>query len=142
MSKETIVVNTGSGSDLETFNKGASDSAAVGRALDQRDRRNREQNRAADWVAESRAQADNLAVRTKRADTGTFEIPPTRSRRDALGYYHKRKDEHRQVGLGSRSAADSFGYMTVAYEKPRGKESISSRREDRRSSATHWSDNR
>lgn len=42
---------------------------------------------------------------------------------DALGYYHERKDEQRDVGLGpehdwSSHGADAFGLMAVAYEAP------------------------
>jgi phage terminase large subunit len=44
-------------------------------------------------------------------------------RADALGYYHEKKDEARDVGLGpehdwSSHAADAFGLMAVAYEEP------------------------
>jgi phage terminase large subunit len=43
--------------------------------------------------------------------------------RDALGYFHERKDENRNVGLGpehdwSSHAADAFGYLSVSYEEP------------------------
>jgi phage terminase large subunit len=42
---------------------------------------------------------------------------------DALGYYHERKDEKRNVGLGpehdwASHGADAFGLMAVAYEEP------------------------
>lgn len=42
---------------------------------------------------------------------------------DALGYYHERKDETRNVGLGpehdwSSHAADAFGLMAIVYEEP------------------------
>lgn len=42
---------------------------------------------------------------------------------DALGWYHEKKDEHRNIGLGpehdwSSHAADAFGLMCVAYEEP------------------------
>jgi phage terminase large subunit len=42
---------------------------------------------------------------------------------DALGYYHERKDEARNVGLGpehdwSSHGADAFGLMAVDYEAP------------------------
>lgn len=42
---------------------------------------------------------------------------------DALGYYHERKDENRNVGLGpehdwSSHAADAFGLMAIVYEEP------------------------
>lgn len=43
---------------------------------------------------------------------------------DALGWYHERKDEHRNIGLGpehdwASHGADAFGLMCVAYEEPR-----------------------
>jgi phage terminase large subunit len=43
---------------------------------------------------------------------------------DALGWYHEKKDEKRNIGLGpehdwSSHAADAFGLMCVAYEAPR-----------------------
>lgn len=52
-----------------------------------------------------------------------FNEPTTEAGRDALGYYHERKDETRNVGLGpehdwSSHAADAFGLMAVAYEEP------------------------
>ena len=52
-----------------------------------------------------------------------FNEKTTEAGRDALGYYHERKDENRNVGLGpehdwSSHCADSFGYMAVSYEEP------------------------
>jgi phage terminase large subunit len=52
-----------------------------------------------------------------------FNEATTEPGRDALGFYHERKDEARGVGLGpdhdwSSHAADSFGLMAVAYEEP------------------------
>lgn len=46
---------------------------------------------------------------------------------DALGWYHEKKDETRNIGLGpehdwSSHAADSFGLMCVAYEEPKVKQ--------------------
>lgn len=46
---------------------------------------------------------------------------------DALGWYHEKKDETRNIGLGpehdwSSHAADSFGLMCVAYEEPKIKQ--------------------
>lgn len=43
---------------------------------------------------------------------------------EALGWYHEKKDEARNIGLGpehdwSSHAADSFGLMAVHYEEPR-----------------------
>jgi phage terminase large subunit len=45
---------------------------------------------------------------------------------DALGWYHEKKDEARNVGLGpehdwASHGADAFGLMCVAYEEPTGK---------------------
>jgi phage terminase large subunit len=42
---------------------------------------------------------------------------------DALGWYHEKRDEHRNIGLGpehdwASHAADAFGLMCVAYEDP------------------------
>ncbi len=54
-----------------------------------------------------------------------FNEATTEAGRDALGYYHERKDEARGAGLGpehdwSSHSADAFGLMCVAYEIPRG----------------------
>lgn len=43
---------------------------------------------------------------------------------DALGWYHEKKDETRNIGLGpehdwASHGADAFGYMCVAYEEPK-----------------------
>ena len=52
-----------------------------------------------------------------------FNEATTEAGRDALGYYHERKDEVRNVGLGpehdwSSHAADAFGLMAICYEEP------------------------
>lgn len=52
-----------------------------------------------------------------------FNAETTEPGRDALGFYHERKDETRNVGLGpdhdwSSHAADAFGLMAVCYEEP------------------------
>jgi phage terminase large subunit len=52
-----------------------------------------------------------------------FNEDTTEPGRDALGYYHERKDEERNVGLGpehdwSSNAADAFGLMAIKYEEP------------------------
>jgi phage terminase large subunit len=52
-----------------------------------------------------------------------FNEATTEAGRDALGYYHEKKDEQRDVGLGpehdwSSHAADAFGLMAIAYEEP------------------------
>jgi phage terminase large subunit len=52
-----------------------------------------------------------------------FNEATTEAGRDALGFYHERKDETRNVGLGpehdwSSHAADAFGLMAICYEEP------------------------
>lgn len=52
-----------------------------------------------------------------------FNESTTEAGRDALGYYHERKDETRNIGLGpehdwSSHCADAFGLMAVCYEEP------------------------
>ncbi len=52
-----------------------------------------------------------------------FDDVKTEPGRDALGYYHERRDETRNVGLGpehdwSSHAADAFGLLAIAYEAP------------------------
>jgi phage terminase large subunit len=52
-----------------------------------------------------------------------FNEDTTEAGRDALGYYHERKDETRNVGLGpehdwSSNGADAFGLMAIVYEEP------------------------
>ena len=55
-----------------------------------------------------------------------FNEATTESLRDALGFYHERRHEQRDVGLGpdhdwSSHFADAFGLMSVAYELQPGK---------------------
>lgn len=55
-----------------------------------------------------------------------FNESTTEGGRDALGWYHEKRDEQRGIGLGpehdwSSHSADSFGLMCVAYEEPQGK---------------------
>jgi len=52
-----------------------------------------------------------------------FNEDTTEPGRDALGFYHERKDEARNVGLGpdhdwSSHAADALGLMAICYEEP------------------------
>ena len=54
-----------------------------------------------------------------------FNEATTEAGRDALGFYHERKDEQRNVGLGpehdwSSHCADAFGLMAICYEGPEG----------------------
>lgn len=53
-----------------------------------------------------------------------FNAATTEPGRDALGWYHEKKDEDRGIGLGpehdwASHAADAFGLMCVAYETPK-----------------------
>lgn len=55
-----------------------------------------------------------------------FNEPSTEAGRAALGYYHEKRDENRDIGLGpdhdwSSHSADAFGLMCVAYEEPKAK---------------------
>lgn len=52
-----------------------------------------------------------------------FNEDTTEPGRDALGYYHERRDEIRSIGLGpdhdwSSHCADAFGLMAISYEMP------------------------
>jgi phage terminase large subunit len=52
-----------------------------------------------------------------------FNADTTEAGREALGWYHEKKDEIRQIGLGpyhdwSSNGADAFGLMCVVYEEP------------------------
>jgi phage terminase large subunit len=52
-----------------------------------------------------------------------FHEQNTEAGRDALGFYHEKKDETRNIGLGpehdwSSHGADSFGLMACCYEEP------------------------
>ena len=62
-----------------------------------------------------------------------FNEATTEPGREALGWYHEKKDEVRNVGLGpdhdwSSHGADSFGLMAVCYEEPREKRKAPPRR--------------
>lgn len=55
-----------------------------------------------------------------------FNEGTTGAGRDALGAYHERRDEERNVGLGpehdwSSHGADAFGLMAIDYEAPRAR---------------------
>jgi phage terminase large subunit len=55
-----------------------------------------------------------------------FDEATTSGGRDALGWYHEKRDEQRGIGLGpehdfSSHGSDAFGMMCVAYEAPAGK---------------------
>lgn len=71
-----------------------------------------------------------------------FDEETTLAGREAIGWYHEKKDEIRGVGLGpehdwSSHGSDAFGLMCVVYEQPRiqGRQS---RYGGRSSSSTSW----
>lgn len=56
-----------------------------------------------------------------------FNEATTEAGRDALGWYHEKRDAERNIGLGpehdwSSHAADAFGLMAVVYELPKTKD--------------------
>lgn len=66
-----------------------------------------------------------------------FNADATEAGREALGFYHEKRDEVRGIGLGpdhdwSSHSADAFGLMAVAYEEPIIKQN------DRPRRSAHW----
>lgn len=64
-----------------------------------------------------------------RFDRCWFNADTTEAGRDALGWYHEKKDEARGIGLGpehdwASHGADAFGLMCVAYEEPKAYEPL------------------
>lgn len=58
-----------------------------------------------------------------------FNADTTEGGREALGWYHEKKDDQRNIGLGpehdwSSHGADAFGLMAVAYEEPKKSQKI------------------
>ena len=58
-----------------------------------------------------------------------FNEVPTDPGRAALGWYHERKDDQRDIGLGpehdwASHGADAFGLMAIAHELPRQSKKI------------------
>jgi len=56
-----------------------------------------------------------------------FNEETTQAGRDALGWYHEKRDEQRGIGLGpehdwASHGADAFGLMCVAYDEPKKKD--------------------
>lgn len=52
-----------------------------------------------------------------------FDETPTQAGREALGWYHEKRDEIRGIGLGpehdwASHSSDAFGLMCIAYEQP------------------------
>jgi len=55
-----------------------------------------------------------------------FNEATTQAGLDALGWYHEKRDEHRNIGLGpdhdwASHCADAWGLLCVAYEAPKTK---------------------
>jgi phage terminase large subunit len=53
-----------------------------------------------------------------------FNEKTTEAGRAALGWYHEKRDENRNIGLGpehdwASHGADAIGLMAIAYEAPR-----------------------
>lgn len=72
-----------------------------------------------------------------------FNEATTEPGREALGYYHERKDEARNVGLGpnhdwSSHAADAFGQMAIVYEEPRGPQNEGRRQFNSYEGSSSW----
>ena len=61
-----------------------------------------------------------------------FNVDTCQAGLDALGWYHEKRDDARNIGLGpdhdwSSHAADSAGLMAIAYEAPREKRPVVTR---------------
>lgn len=72
-----------------------------------------------------------------------FDEGKTESGRDALGFYHEKRDEDRNVGLGpdhdwSSHAADAFGLMAIKYEEPESSRGEMGRFGAPRGGSTAW----
>lgn len=69
------------------------------------------------------AAAMRIEAARRRFPSIWFNEATTQAGLDALGWYHERRDEARNIGLGpdhdwSSHGADAFGLMCVAYEEP------------------------
>jgi phage terminase large subunit len=69
------------------------------------------------------AAAARVEAGRRRFPSIWFDEETTQAGRDALGWYHERRDPERNIGLGpehdwSSHGADAFGLMCVAYEQP------------------------
>jgi len=76
-------------------------------------------------VANQGSGAARLRIEAARRlfDMIWFDEEHTRGGIDALGWYHEKRDDNRNIGLGpehdwSSHGADAFGLMCVAYEQP------------------------
>jgi phage terminase large subunit len=69
------------------------------------------------------AAAARVEAGRRRFPSIWFDEETTQAGREALGWYHERRDPERNIGLGpehdwSSHGADAFGLMCVAYEQP------------------------
>lgn len=69
------------------------------------------------------AAAARIEEARRRFPSIWFNAESTEPGRDALGWYHEKRDETRNIGLGpehdwASHGADAFGLMCVAYEEP------------------------
>jgi phage terminase large subunit len=70
------------------------------------------------------AAAARIEISRRLFPTIRFDEATTEAGRDALGWYHEKRDDKRGIGLGpehdwSSHAADAFGLMCVARDPPR-----------------------
>lgn len=75
------------------------------------------------------AAKERIEAARRRFPAIWFNETTTEAGRDALGWYHEKKDEIRGIGLGpehdwSSHGADAFGLMCVAYQEPTVKKKI------------------
>lgn len=64
-----------------------------------------------------------------------FDENTTSAGRDALGWYHEKLDEDREIGLGpehdwSSHGSDAFGLMCISYEEPRQVMAVEEQQDD------------
>ncbi len=69
------------------------------------------------------AAAARIEAARRRFPMVWFNDVPTRPGREALGWYHEKRDETRNIGLGpehdwASHGADGYGMMCVVYEEP------------------------
>lgn len=69
------------------------------------------------------AAKQRIEAAKRRFPAMLFDEKKTEAGREALGWYHEKRDETRDIGLGpehdwSSHAADAFGLMCIAYQEP------------------------
>ena len=72
-----------------------------------------------------------------------FNEATTEAGRAALGWYHEKKDDARNIGLGpehdwASHGADAFGLMAVAYENPKSPKPHEAYRNKKRQGTSSW----